>query len=119
MTNYAPRVSEIGDAVVVIRSHNGPQFVSNRFQAAFDELGLEHECISLRTPNKNAHIEAFHSIPERECLSRYEFDSFAEAYVTVIEFMNHYSNRRLHGSLRNVPPAECHEACVRILRDQP
>ncbi len=106
------RATETGDATVIIRSDNGPQFVSHRFQAACEGLGLEHECIPVRTPNKNAHIEAFHSILEDECFSRYEFNSFAEAYVTVVEFMDYYNHRRLHGSLRDVPPAEYHEACV-------
>ena len=106
------RIGEIGDAGVVIRSDNGSQFVSNRFQAVCNELGIKHECIPVRTPNKNAHIEAFHSILETECLGRYEFNSFAEAYVAVVEFMDYYNNRRLRGSLGDVPPAEYHNACV-------
>ena len=109
---FQGRVDEIRDAGVVIRSDNGPQFVSKRFQTICNELGLKHECIPVRTPNKNAHIEAFHSILEDECLGRCEFNSFAEAYVTVIEFMDYYNNRRLHGSLGDVPPAEYHEACL-------
>jgi hypothetical protein len=98
------RATETGDATVIIRSDNGPQFVSHRFQAACEELGLEHECIPVRTPNKNAHIEAFHSILEDECFSRYEFNSFAEAYVTVVEFIDYYNHRRLHGSLAGCTP---------------
>jgi len=106
------RAAEIGDATVIIRSDNGPQFVSHRFQAACEELGMEHECIPVRTPNKNAHIEAFHSILEDECFRRYEFNNFVEAYVTIVGFMDYYNHRRLHGSLRDIPPAEYHEACV-------
>jgi putative transposase len=106
------RADEIGDATVTVRSDNGPQFLSHRFQAGCQELGFEHECIPVRTPNKNAHIEAFHSILENECFRRYEFDSFLDAYVTVVGFMDYYNHRRLHGSIGDVPPAEYHEACV-------
>jgi putative transposase len=44
----------------VIRSDNGPQFVSLAFEQACEQLGLEHERIPSRTPNLNAHIQSFH-----------------------------------------------------------
>lgn len=47
---------------LVIRSDNGPQFISNKFQDTCKELKLEHERIPFKTPNKNAHIEAFHRL---------------------------------------------------------
>ena len=106
------RAEELGRANVVICIDNGPQFVSRCFQKTCKELGLSHECIPARTPNKNAHIEAFHSILENEYFTRHEFTSFAEAYVMVIEFMDYYNNRKLHGSLGDVPPVKYHEACV-------
>lgn len=110
---YDHRAAELGSVdSVVIRSDNGPQFVSQVFEVTCAEYGLEHECIPVQTPNKNAHIEAFHSILEDECLSRYEFNSYTEAYITIIDWIDYYNNRRLHGSLRDVPPAEYHEACL-------
>jgi putative transposase len=52
----------------------------------------------------NAHIESFHSILESDCLSRHEFQSYAEAYKRVSEFMDCYNHRRRHGSLKNKAP---------------
>jgi putative transposase len=52
----------------------------------------------------NAHIESFHSILESDCLSRHEFQSYAEAYKCVSEFMDYYNHRRRHGSLKNKAP---------------
>src|SRR5690606_30055207 len=46
----------------VIRTDNGSQFVSDRFGQMCRQLGMEHERIPCKTPNKNAHIESFHSI---------------------------------------------------------
>ncbi len=109
---YERRASELAGTQVVMRSDNGPQFVSRQFEEECTRLGLDHECIPVRTPNKNAHIEAFHSILEDECFNRYEFNSFAEAYMVIVEYMNYYNQSRLHGSLSDVPPAEYHEACM-------
>ena len=52
----------------------------------------------------NAHIESFHSILESDCLSRHKFQSYAEAYKEVTEFMEYYNHRRRHGSLKNKAP---------------
>lgn len=98
----------------VIRSDNGPQYVSNLFAITCLELEIEHERIPHRTPNKNAHIESFHSILEKECLSRNEFSSYAEAYRTVSDFMRKYNNRRIHSSLKYRTPDECY----RLLKKQ-
>lgn len=44
----------------VLRTDNGPQFIADMFEEACQRYGVEHERIPCRTPNKNAHIEAFH-----------------------------------------------------------
>lgn len=90
----------------VIRTDNGPQFVSYKFSACCEELGIEHERIPVKTPNKNAHVESFHRILEDECLKINEFQSYAEAYRVVNEFMEFYNNRRIHSSLRFMSPNE-------------
>lgn len=90
----------------IIRSDNGPQFTSFHFEDTCIGLGVEHERIPYATPNKNAHIESFHRILEDECLSRYEFQSFAHAYKKVSEFMSAYNKVRIHSSIGYVAPEE-------------
>lgn len=102
-----------GKCRLVLRSDNGPQFTSHLFEQICQELGVEHELIPYKTPNKNAHIEAFHSILEEECLSRHQFNSFAEAYQVVSEFMVFYNNR-LHSGIHYFTPAEYYEETKRI-----
>ncbi|SHK87857.1 Integrase core domain-containing protein, partial [Alkalithermobacter thermoalcaliphilus JW-YL-7 = DSM 7308] len=58
------------------------------------------------TPNKNAHIEAFHRLLEDECLSRSEFNSYAEAYEAVSEYIKFYNKTRIHSSLGYISPTE-------------
>ena len=98
---------------LVIRSDNGPQFISNLFDMTCRELSMEHERIPFKTPNLNAHIESFHSILEEECLSRHEFSSYAEAYETVTGFIWHYNNVRIHSATHYLAPAECYQLLMR------
>ena len=93
----------------VIRSDNGPQFISNLFERMCLELDIEHERIPIKTPNLNAHIESFHSILEEECLSRHEFVSYAEAYATVVDFICSYNANRIHSATKYLPPLECYQ----------
>lgn len=88
----------------IIRTDNGPQFISDIFEQTCLELAIEHERIPCRTPNKNAHIESFHSILEDDCLSRYEFSSYADAYEKVSNYFNFYNKTRIHGSIRDMAP---------------
>ncbi|WP_231633368.1 IS3 family transposase [Numidum massiliense] len=90
----------------IIRTDNGPQFVSKVFEEACEHYGCEHERIPPNTPNKNAHIEAFHRIVEDECFNKYSFETYEEAYRTVIGFMDFYNNRRIHGSIGDMSPAQ-------------
>lgn len=110
---YASRDKEFEGTQPMIRSDNGPQFTSHAFATTCERLGINQEFIPVRTPNKQAHIEAFHSILEEECLSRYEFGSFSEAYLTVVDFMDRYNFRRIHGSLGYRTPKEFHDASLR------
>lgn len=93
----------------VIRSDNGPQFISAAFGDACEESGVIHERIPPKTPNMNAHIESFHSILERDCYGRNEFMNYQEAHQTIIEFMDFYNNRYLHGSLMDQAPVKFHK----------
>jgi putative transposase len=90
----------------IIRTDNGPQFISHVFEQACLQFGVEHERIPPKTPNKNAHIEAFHAILEQDCLSKYEFESYQDAYKTVSDYYLFYNQRRIHGSLYDLSPYE-------------
>jgi len=69
-------------------------------------MNLEHERIPNKLPNKNAYIEAFHSILERECLRWHCFETFEQAFEEVDRFIQFYNTERLHGSLKDLPPKE-------------
>lgn len=93
----------------VIRSDNGPQFISHAFKQSCETFEVEHERIPPKTPNMNAHIESFHRIFEDECLSRFQFQTYEEAYREVSWFMTYYNDRRMHSSILDLSPSEFYE----------
>jgi len=60
----------------------------------------------VKIPNKNARIEAFHRILEDDCLSVSEFETYAEAYTAIVEYIYYYNNVRIHSSIEYLPPME-------------
>lgn len=103
------------DSGLVIRSDNGPQMTSFQFRESLKnlEITMEHEFIPPGCSNKNAHIESFHSIFEIEFLQVRYFKSYGEAYQQTAQFMEYYDKRRLHGSLKMLPPAAAEGAWFR------
>ncbi|GAW93539.1 integrase core domain-containing protein [Calderihabitans maritimus] len=99
-----------------LRTDNGPQFIAEKFQETCEKLEIIHERIPVKTPNLNAHIEAFHSILETERYSRHEFQSFMEAYAEVSRYIEYYNRKRKHGSLRHMSPEEFHKAFMSKLK---
>ncbi|WP_236018410.1 integrase core domain-containing protein [Alicyclobacillus suci] len=97
----------------VIRSDNSPQFISNVFEEACEELKIEHERIPPKTLNMNAHIESFHRLLEYDRLSSCEFETYAEAYETMDKYMRWYNNERIHSSIHYLSPAEFHREHVK------
>lgn len=91
---------------LVIRTDNGPQFISKTFYTFSGEMGFEHERIPNRTPNKNAYIESYHSVIERDCYQRNCFETYEQAFETVDRFIRFYNERRMHGSLKDLAPVE-------------
>jgi len=92
-----------------MRSDNVTQFTSKFFSSTCKALGINHERIPNATPNKNAHIEAFHSILQREVFGYKYFESFQEAYEEMQEFIELYNTKRIHGSLKYMNPQDFYE----------
>jgi putative transposase len=91
---------------LVIRTDNGPQFISKAFHSFCEELNIDHERTPNHTPNKNAYIESFHSVLERECYGRHIFETYEQAYGTVDRYLRFYNQRRMHGSLKDLSPLD-------------
>jgi len=77
-----------GEPMPVIRTDNGPQFVSKAFGELCETYGITHERIPPKTPNMNAYIESFHATLERDLLSKETFNSFQEVFNAVKEYID-------------------------------
>jgi putative transposase len=88
----------------IIRTDNGPQFISKLFGEMCEKETIMHERIPPKTPNMNAYIESFHANIERNLMRRESFDTFKEAYAAIHKYMEFYNNRRLHSSLKKRSP---------------
>jgi len=88
----------------VIRTDNGPQFTAHVWAEGCQRLGIHHERIPNATPNKNAHIESWHSILEAECLRDRVFNTLTEGYDELHRWIDFYNERRMHGSLHDWAP---------------
>ncbi|WP_267901024.1 IS3 family transposase [Cohnella endophytica] len=98
----------------IVRTDNGPQFLSVLFGDTCEAMDITHERIPPRTPNMNAYIESFHSVLEDNLFSKVAFMTFEEAYFELDKYMNFYNNRRMHGSLRRMPPARFSEWVMQL-----
>lgn len=94
-----------GESKPIIRTDNGPQFVSKAFGDLCEAEQITHERIPPKTPNMNAYIESFHATLERDLLTKETFSTFEEAYQAVDTYIDFYNNRRMHRSLDKRSPA--------------
>lgn len=94
---------------LVIRSDNGPQMTSHLFFNYINEVGLEHEFIPIKNPNKNAFIEAMFSIFEIQFLQVWYFRNMEDVFEKVVKYVDFYNSKRLHGSIGKRTPLEFKE----------
>lgn len=93
-----------GEEKLIIRTDNGPQFVSHSFARYCAFHGIFHERIPNASPNLNAFIESYHSQLQRECLDRHEMETFDHAEYYINDYVRFYNYRRPHGSLGYLSP---------------
>lgn len=82
---------------------------SNMFYKYINDIGLEHEFIPVKCPNKNAFIESFFSIFEIQFLQVWYLNSMSEVFEKTVNFIDFYNKERLHGSLKYKTPIQFKE----------
>jgi putative transposase len=91
---------------ITIRNDNGSQFIANDVRGYFQYHRINHEFTNIATPEDDGHIEAFHSILEKEFSRRNDYTSFEEMKSAIARFMKCYNEERLHGSLSYRTPEQ-------------
>jgi len=103
-------VSERG-APRVLRSDNGPEFVSRALLKWSLKGGLETALIDPGKPWQNGTNESFNGKFRDECLGMEWFRSRAEARVMIELWRRHYNEVRPHSSLGRLTPAAFSQSC--------
>jgi putative transposase len=106
----------------VLRSDNGPEFVSMAVLGWLQRNGVESAFIAPGKPWQNGMNESFNGKFRDECLNLEWFRSRAEAKVVIESFRRRYNEERPHSSLGYATPdafrranneSLTNEACVR------
>ena len=90
----------------VLRTDNGPEFLSGDFVAWAESVGVFIQYIQPGEPNQNAYIERFNRTYREEVLNLYLFRNLAEVRETTYWWMNDYNELRPHDALDDMTPLE-------------
>lgn len=89
-----------------VRSDNGSEFTSMRFQSWMRDAGVEQRFIQPGKPQQNGMVESLNSRIRDEFLSENWFTSLRDAELQAREFQRFYNDERPHGSIRSLTPSE-------------
>ncbi|MGC8618153.1 MAG: transposase, partial [Thermoplasmata archaeon] len=91
---------------LTVRSDNGSQLTSRRYEDHLRTLGIDHETIHPRTPEEDAHIESYFGHFKEDYIYSKEFNSFEEFRDYMDWAVRDYNSVRPHSSLNYLTPDE-------------
>lgn len=89
-----------------IRTDNGPEFISKRFQTWLKDKAIRWSKIPKASPGQNAIIERFNRSYREEVLDAYLFKTTNQAQQITDKWKEHYNYERPHQSLNYKTPVE-------------
>ena len=90
----------------ILRTDNGPEFLSGEFIAWTEQVGMTIQYIQPGKPNQNAFIERFNKTYRNEVLDLYLFRNLNEVREITYWWKLAYNEQRPHDSLGDMTPAE-------------
>jgi len=90
----------------VIRSDNGPEFISHRLQQWCEDNNIQMQYIQPGRPMQNAYIERKNGSIRRELLNAYLFYSLNEVRVMCSAWRTDYNTERPHKALGYLSPVK-------------
>ena len=91
---------------LILRSDNGSQLTSRKYEYHLRTLGISHETIHPRTPEEDAHIESYFGHFKEDYIYSREFKSFDDLRDYVDLAVRDYNSVRPHSSLNYLTPDE-------------
>ncbi len=100
------RLKESRGLPEVIRTDNGPEFISRALDEWAYKNGIKLDFIEPGKPIENAFVESFNGRFRDECLNENWFMTLQEAQKIIEHWRIDYNKDRPHGSLRKLTPDE-------------
>ncbi len=103
---YAERFPSGMNAKLILRTDNGPQYISGEFKSSMKIMCIEQEYIQKHTPEDNGDIESFHNSLKTDYIWPNDIETFDGAVKLMEQAFNDYNTVRPHSSIEYLPPAE-------------
>jgi transposase InsO family protein len=91
---------------LVLRTDNGPQYISHEFKESMKLLGIRSEYIQKHTPEDNGDIESFHNSLKTDYIWVTDLETFEDARKLMQYAFTDYNTVRPHSSISFLPPDE-------------
>lgn len=91
---------------MIFHHDRGAQYMSREFRLLCSSNRIRQSVGRTGSSYDNSAAESLWASLKRELVSRYRFESRAQARRAIVAWINHYNAVRLHSSLGNVPPIE-------------
>ena len=88
----------------VIRSDNGPEFISHEYTEWARKQGIRLEYIQLGNPQQNAYVERFNRTARYSWVSKHLFETLDEVQSYATTWLWFYNNERPHKANGGKPP---------------
>ena len=89
---------------LVLRTDNGPQYVSETFKNTVKILGIKSEYIQKHTPEDNGYIESFHNSLKTDYIWVNDLETFQDAEKLMEYAFTDYNTVRPHSSIDYLAP---------------
>ena len=89
----------------ILRTDNGPPFISDRFNKELKLLNIKHEYIEKETPTENGDIESFHNSIKADYIWVGEIENYSDGTKLIEKAFNGYNNIRPHSTINYYSPA--------------
>ena len=103
---YAIRFPDENHHDLILRTDNGPQYVSETFKNTVKILGIRSEYTQKHTPEDNGDIESFHNSLKTDYIWPNDLETFEDAENLMEYAFNDYNSVRPHSSIDYLPPDE-------------
>lgn len=90
----------------IIRTDNGPEFISGEYQRWCESKGIKQQFTQPGKPMQNGYIERFNRSFRTDILDAYLFNNLTQVNILAEQWMEEYNNERPHESLGQLPPLQ-------------